>query len=231
LALSLLALTACGDSLVGGDFLEELLGLQEFPTEVAWELRWYQGPDAPLLVECGLREPHTGMAALEEILFGVAEVPPPVVEEVPEAGTLIEGEGYAYGIALLVLMEPAVYHDADPERESVALDPSRGTWGVVDEFVVLVADGEPDALRWELMVEPEDGVIEPGVQLVEFLPEVVLGTGSFAGSIFPIEPEEQDFIWEVGLPAVHLDYLEGYLWEVFEGLPMGGAERQPCEDF
>lgn len=223
---SLLATTACGDSLVGGEWLEELMGIEAFPAEAAWELRWYQGRHEPLLVECGLREPWTGIETLEEVYFGVAEVPPPDVGEVPEDSTLIEGDGFSYGVALLVLTELVPFEHADPER--VDLEPDRGTWGVVEEYLVLVADGEPSALREELLVEPDEGIIEPGVQLVGFLPEVVLGTGSFAGAIYPLEREETEYLWGEGLPAVHLDYLWDPLWEVYEGVAMGGAVRQDC---
>jgi len=225
-----LAMTACGDSLVGGDWLDDLLGTEEFPAEVAWELRWFQGQDQPLLVECGLREPHTGHTELGEIHFGVAEVPPPWVEEAPEASTFIEGEGFAYGMALMVLTEPGPHADADPEHVRTDLDDSRGTWGVAEEYLILIADGEPSALRHELLVEPDEGEIVTGVQLVGFLPEVPLGTGSFAGSIYPLEEEEQTWLWDVGMPTVHLEFLPDHLWEVFEGVALGGAERQPCPD-
>ncbi len=228
--LSLLALTACGDSLVGGSWLEELLGVEQFPAEVAWELRWYGGSDQGLQVECDLREPWTGMHALEEVYFGVAEVPPPDVVEIPEPWALVEGEGYTWGLALLVLAEPEAYWGGDPGGERTDLDFSRGIWGVVESYALLVADGDMDALRGQLLAEPEEqGEIHHGAQFVGFLPEVVLGTASLGGSLYAIEEEEQGFLREPGTPVVHLEYMEGFLWEVFEGELLGGAIRH-CED-
>jgi hypothetical protein len=227
-ALSSLALVACGDSLLGGEWLEELIGVEDFPAEVAWELRWYQGPDQPLGVECDLRAPWSGMFPLEEVYFGVAEVPPPLVEEIPEASFVIEGEGFSYGIALLVLFEPEPYYDSDPDRVRTDLDAERGTWGVVEDFAVLVADGDIDALSDELFFEYEEERFAQGAQLVEFYPEVVLGTGAFNGSIYPVFHEESEYLWDVGLPALHHEYMEGTLFEVFEGHPLGGAVRMDC---
>ncbi len=230
--LSLLALTACGDSLLGGDWMDELLGLEEIPAEVAWELRWFAGPDNGLEIPCELQEPHTGLHALEEVFWGVAEVPPPEVTEVPEEWLVMEGDGFSWGLTLLVLAEPGPYHDADPQGERVDLDGSRGIWGVVEEYAVLVAHGDLERMHEELFVEPGDGLEElrEGAQFVGFLPEVVLGTGSFAGSLWPVAFEEEEYIWGEGVPAVHLEYMEGFLWEVFEGEPYGGAHRQRCEE-
>ncbi len=230
-ALSLLALTACGDSLVGGDWMEELLGLEEIPAEAAWELRWYGGPGNGLVVECDLREPWTGMHALDEVVFGSTEVPPPEVFEIPEEEFRIEAEEYSWGIALLVLAEPGPYWDVDPERERTDLDEDRGIWGVVREYAVLVADGDLDRLSMELLGEPDEGgVILPGAQFVGFMPEVILGTGAFNGSFFALPDEQKDWLWEPGIPVVHLEYMEEFLWEVFEGEILGGAHRHPCGD-
>ena len=226
--LSSLALVACGDSLMGGDWLDGLIGLEDFPAEVAWELRWYQGPDQPIGVECDLRPPWSGMFPLEEVYFGVAEVPPPLVEEIPEANAVIEGEGFSYGLAVLVLFEPDPYYATDPDRVRTDLDPERGTWGVVEEYAVLVADGDLDLLNAELFPEPEGESFQHGAQLVEFFPEVVLGTGSFHGAVYPVHPDESEYLWEWGLPAVHLEFLQGELFEVFEGHSLGGAERMGC---
>jgi hypothetical protein len=227
-SLSPRALLGCGDTLLGGGWLDELMGLEEIPAEVAWELRWYQGPERPLLVECGLREPWNGGGELGEVYFGVTEIPPPSVEGAPEASALIEGDGYSYAIAMLVLMEPEVYDRADPEGTRTDLDTSRGTWGVVRDYVVLVAEGDTIALTQELMLDPHFPLIEPGVQLVGFLPEMMLGMGTFTGAIYPTGHEEREYLWEQGLPAVHIETIDEMTWEVFEGLPMGGAERQGC---
>lgn len=226
--LSLLVLTACGDSLVGGSWLEELMGVEEVPAEVAWELRWFQGPGRPLGVECDLRSPWSGMRPIEEVYFGVAEVPPPGVEEIPEANAVIEGEGYTYGIALLVLFEPEPYFDSDPERVRTDLNEERGTWGVVEEYLVLAADGDLDALSRDVLVEPDEAQLVHGVQLAGFIPGVVLGTGSFAGAVYTLEEEESAHLWDVGLPAIHLEFMREELYEVFEGHALGGAERVGC---
>jgi hypothetical protein len=227
-ALSPLALCACGDTLVGGDWLDELLGLEEVPAEVAWELRWYQGPGQPLLVECGLREPWTGHAELGEVYFGVTEIPTPEVMEAPEESTWIEGGGYGFAVALLVLVEPERYDRVDPEQQRTGLDPDRGVWGVVDSYALLIAEGDLERLAMDLMFEPLGHPMEPGPQLVGFLPEMVLGTGEFFGSLHAIEAEERAWLEEEGAPVVHLDYLDEIRWEVFEGAPMGGATTLDC---
>ena len=227
--LSLLALTACGDSLVGGTWLNEQLGVEEVPAEVAWELRWYGGPGNGLQIECDLHQPWTGMHALEEVYFGVAEVPPPDVVEIPEPWGIIEAEGFAWGLALLVLAEPQVYWEVDPAGERTDLDPSRGIWGVVEEYALLVADGDMDMLRGELLVEPEEeGELHIGAQFVGFLPEVVLGTDSFGGTLYALSEEEKEHLRDPGTPVVHLEYMDDFLWEVFEGEILGGATRH-CE--
>ncbi len=228
--LSLLALTACGDSLVGGDWLDELMGVEELPTEVAWELRWFQGPGQPLLVECGLREPNTGLGTIGEVFFGYAEVPPPLVEEVPESSAIIEGDEISYGLALMVLMEPGTYDQADPDGESVDQDDSRGVWGVGEEHMVLVADGPDEALNRELLVEPVEGGLQSGVQLVGFVSEVVSGTGTFAGALYPLDEPEQEYLWYEGVSVLHLDRIDDHQWEVFEGVVVGGAERPTCDE-
>ncbi len=232
LLLSSLALSACGDSLVGGPMLEELLGIEEVPQEVAWELRWYRGPGQPLLLECDLRPPWTGIHQLEQVVFGEVEVPPPEVLEVPEPGMIMEGEGFSWALALLVLVDAHVYWEADPEGQRSDLQEERGIWGVVPEYVLVFAEGDMDAARHELLVEPQEdvGQIAEGMQFMSFLPEVLLGTESLSGSLIPVEHEEAEHLWEPGPLVLHLEYLEEHIHEVFEGEPLGGAERQPCDD-
>ncbi|MFH1464636.1 MAG: hypothetical protein ABIO70_09640 [Pseudomonadota bacterium] len=222
------ALCACGDSLVGGAALDELLGLEPGSGEVAWELRWLQGPEEGLLVGCELADPWSGPQGVEDVVMGTTVVRPPELDDLGSPPAMMEGDGYRWGLALLVLTERLPWLAAGPDRNE--LSEGRGTWGLASGYALLVAEGDLQRLSEELlMMGPEEAErLAEGAQIVGLMPEIPMWMESFQGALYPVSVDEQIDLEEGGLPVTQLDALDPMILEVFGGGPMGGATRQDC---
>jgi hypothetical protein len=226
--LGLLFLTACGDSLLSGAALEDALGIDRLPNEPAWLRAWVDEGGEGVLLSCELEE----MELLEwdeedeeeegEVIFGRAELPAPEVGE-PIAWT--EADGFAYAISLFVLVDLErldLDRVVDVLEEEEELREVFGIWGMADAHVRLHGEGDMDALGEALVAGQVPPELDGGHAWMGYAPRVVDATGSFAGALTALEPDEAEFLDEDGLSVRNLESLDEATIRLLSGAPFGG---------
>ena len=233
----LLGLTGCGDPLLGGEALDQVMGVARPPARPAWELRWLS--DGPLTVDC---TPLPGAEIEgEEVLLGslFAEEPP-----VPSgAGPVMLAPGVSVALAALVDQgtyqrfsgntgEPPVFipdgeDDDDDSTDLLAqnrwvadqldADAARGVWGVAVGRALLVVEPGYEANASVFRV----GGATPaaGARWMGVVVELVNLTGRVDGALYPLEVDDE----ELGFDTVALNFLEEPDAELATGLAFGGS--------
>jgi len=171
------------DSLLGENGLDGAFGTSTSePGDVAWELRWFQGPGAGLVSQCDLLEPGDG-SFLFDYDFGTLEAPP------PSPGTplaTLEGAGFSWSLAALAVVDA----DSDVDRPASDSDPLAGVWGLAPLHGLLHLSGDAAAFEQALDVEASAGAAAfvQGFQTVEIFPEAIVANGDLVGAMQRIDP-------------------------------------------
>lgn len=226
LAVALLPVTGCGDSLVSGPALEVLLGKQPFPDTPRWLHMWVDEGAEGVVVSCELARP-TGPVDAEgrdTIMLDQVWVPPPEWAE-PVAWTGESDFAWALSLHLLVDGETFSFDRAAAAFEEQDPDALPSVWGMADSVARLHGEGNMELLGETIVageVPPE--LDADGRAWVGFAQEIVVATGTFAGAVTALDPEDQQVFNDDGIPVRRLASLDNTSIALLFGQPFGGVE-------
>ena len=226
LPLPLIALTACGDSLLSGAALEDALGLDRLPDSPGWMRAWVDEEGDGVLLSCDLEALSPLWYPDDEdddpVYLGRAEVPAPGPQEPP---IWTEGDGYDWAVSVFVLVDlERIDLDALVEalEDDGVISEIRGVWGVADEHVRLHGGGDMEALGRDLVAGQVPPDLDDGVAWMGYAPRLVMATGSFSGALTALEPDDGEALQEEGIRVRHLESLDDATLALLSGEPFGG---------
>lgn len=208
--------TACGDSLYGQG-LVDYAPAYPTPDRPVLEVRWFGGFDAGFDAPCRV-EPAIELNSLIGWDAGLGLVEAPMGAE-PSVWNETSSWRFAMGQVLLV-------EGGGPGRRTSELFPTDGAWGLAQDRVLFVAQGDIDALQRDLGIEDNasgDGLVE-GAQVLEH------------GN----PRDARDWMTELSIPdragadpstvlgISHLDLVFGAQREMAIGAGPGGITFEPC---
>ncbi len=226
LPLPLIALTACGDSLLSGAALEDALGLDRLPDSPGWMRAWVDEGGDGVLLSCDLEELSPLWNEDDEdddpVYLGRAEVPAPSLQEPP---VWTEGDGYDWAVSIFVLVDlDRIDLDALVEalEDEEAIPETRGVWGVADEHVRLHGDGDMEALGRDLVAGQVSPELDDGSVWMGYAPRLVAATGSFSGALTALELDDGHLLQEEGIRVRHVESLDDATLALLSGELFGG---------
>jgi len=227
-----LSLAGCGDSLISGPALERLLGFEPFPSQPAWLPLWVDEGGEGVLYTCEF-VPVPGSVDRQDadtVVIGKVWVPPPEWTE-PVAWTEEDDFSWALGLHLLVDRERFDFEMASRAFDDEEVSSLAGVWGLADSYARLHGEGDLEAMGDAVVagqVPPE--LDDDGRTWVGFAQEIVLATGTFAGAVTALDPEETSDLYG-GIPVRSLSSLDDASIALLLGQPFGGVGLSGrCED-
>jgi hypothetical protein len=173
-------LLACGDSLLSGNAVDQLLDDAPLPDEPAWRLLWL-GDDA-VYGDCELE--HVDTDGIEAV-FGEVELDAP---EIPEPTRWNQGAGFEWALAWVALVNAPDFV-APQELDGPAIEED-GTWGIAQSRAYLFVEGDRGAAADTLLAgQAEDDLADQA--WVEWVPQLVALEGSAAGALLQLEDEDE----------------------------------------
>jgi hypothetical protein len=226
LAAALLPLPGCGDSLASGPALELLLGKQPFPDDPRWLHLWVDEGAEGVLISCELSRPSGEIDEedTETVMLDKVWVPPPDWAE-PVAWTEEDDFSWALSLHLLVDFDTFDFQRAATAFDLQDTDALPGVWGMADSVARLHGEGDIDLLGLTIVageVPPE--LDEAGRSWVGFAQEIVAATGTFVGAVTALDPDDQQFFNDIGIPVRRLDSLDDASLALLFGQPFGGID-------
>lgn len=220
-----LTLLGCGDSLVSGRNLEDLISTQP-PGAPAWELRWATGDG--LLVDC----PIPVDADLEVIVGQVEVLPEEVTVQSPPGWITLESSRYAVMFPALVDLDAYEPPETDDDVDGVE-GLERGVWGISAPVAVVVAEGDLEEVSNELTLDGDEELeFDEGVAWARVIAEVVDARDSLFEATTPIDFETRGELETEGLPVTALSFARDNAAGVWAGEPFDGVETTAdCSEF
>lgn len=173
-------LVACGDSLLSGTAVDQLLDDAPLPEAPAWRIRWLTGEG--VYGDCALDEiDPEGI----EAVFGEVELDAPDVEEPPVWN---QGAGFEWALAWVTLVsEPDFTIETGPD---LAIEED-GTWGLAESRAMLFVQGDLDAASDRLLAG-DNGADLSEQGWVEWVPQLIALEGSPAGALLAVDDDDDD---------------------------------------
>ena len=132
---------------------------------------------------------------------------------------------WALSLHLLVDNDTFDFRRAAEAFEMQDTEALPGVWGMADSVARLHGQGEIDLLGETIVageVPPE--LDEAGRSWVGFAQEIVVATGTFVGAVTALDPDDQQFFNDVGIPVRRLDSLDDASVALMFGQPFGGVD-------
>ena len=174
-------MTGCGDPLVSGTALDDLLGLAPNLEAAAWEVRWVT-PDG-LELDCQLREVEVELED-DDAALGSVELEMP--EDLASTARFNEVDDGAWALALITLVDTDLYTAPAFTDVGASLELEDGVWGAVAPEAVLFLDGDVEAVGEQLWLDPDEVRVTDSELLVTVLAELAEADEAIEGTLEPV---------------------------------------------